>query len=50
MTLGTLWNLASGSYAGRLDEGYVRREPSLAKEFLRRAGLSGAFWGLEESK
>ena len=48
MPLSTLWNLASGWYAGRLDEGYQRREPSLAKDYLRGAGLSGAFWGLED--
>jgi hypothetical protein len=44
--LATVWRLASGWYAGRLDRGYVRREPSAAHEYLREAGLSGAFWGL----
>ncbi|MGL4742910.1 MAG: hypothetical protein ACRCXL_00780 [Dermatophilaceae bacterium] len=44
--LPTLWRLASGWYAGRLDRGYVRREPSAAAEYLRGAGLSGPFWGL----
>lgn len=44
--LATVWRLASGWYAGRLDRGYVRREPSAAHEYLRGAGLSGTFWGL----
>ena len=44
--LATVWRLASGWYAGRLDRGYVRREPSAAHAYLREAGLSGAFWGL----
>jgi Alkylmercury lyase len=44
--LATVWRLASGWYAGRLDRGYVRREPSAAQAYLRAAGLSGAFWGL----
>ena len=44
--LATVWRLATGWYAGRLDRGYVRREPSAAHEYLRGAGLSGAFWGL----
>lgn len=46
MDLPTLWRLASGWYDGRLDRGYVRREPSAAADYLRGAGLSGAFWGL----
>ena len=46
MDLATLWRLASGWYAGRLDRGYVRREPADAAEYLRGAGLSGPFWGL----
>ena len=44
--LATVWRLASGWYAGRLDRGYVRREPSAAHDYLRQAGLAGAFWGL----
>ena len=44
--LTTVWRLASGWYAGRLDRGYVRREPSAAYDYLREAGLSGDFWGL----
>ena len=46
MDLATLWRLASGWYEGRLDRGYVRREPSAAADYLRGAGLSGPFWGL----
>lgn len=47
MDLPTLWRLASGWYEGRLERGYVRREPSAAAEYLRSVGLSGPFWGLE---
>jgi hypothetical protein len=46
MDLHTLWRLASHWYDGRLDRGYVRREPASAKEYLRSVGLSGPFWGL----
>ena len=35
-----------GWYAGRLERGYVRREPSAAADYLRSVGLSGTFWGL----
>lgn len=48
MDLPTLWRLASGWYAGRLEPGYVRREPSAAAEYLRGVGLSGPFWGLPD--
>lgn len=48
MDLPTLWRLASGWYAGRLERGYVRREPSTAADYLRSVGLSGAFWGVPE--
>jgi hypothetical protein len=44
--LATVWRLARGWYAGRLERGYVRREPSAAHAYLREAGLSGSFWGL----
>jgi len=44
--LATLWNLASGWYAGRLDRGYRRREPAEAAAYFRGAGLGGSFWGL----
>jgi hypothetical protein len=46
MDLATLWRLASGWYAGRLDRGYQRWEPSEAKEYFRSVGLRGPFWGL----
>jgi hypothetical protein len=47
MDLATLWRLASRWYEGRLDEGYERREPALAREYFREVGLAGPFWGLE---
>lgn len=47
MDLATLWRLARHWYDGRLDPGYVRREPSQARAYFRDAGLSGAFWGLD---
>jgi hypothetical protein len=43
--LATVWRLASGWYAGRLDRGYVRPEPAAAHEYMRSVGLSGPFWG-----
>lgn len=48
MDLPTLWRLSAGWYAGRLDRGYVRREPVEALVYLREAGLRGSFWGLPE--
>lgn len=48
MDVPTLWRLASGWYTGRLERGYVRREPSAAVDYLRNVGLSGAFWGLPD--
>lgn len=42
----TLWRLARGWYAGRLDRGYQRRDPSTAAEYFRDVGLRGPFWGL----
>lgn len=48
MDLPTLWRFASGWYAGRLDRGYVRREPSDAAEYMLGAGLPGSFWGLPD--
>jgi hypothetical protein len=44
--LATLWRLAAGWYAGRLDPGYIRREPTAANDYLRSVGLQGEFWGL----
>jgi len=46
MDLGTLWRLAAHWYDGRLERGYIRREPVEAAEYLRGVGLSGPFWGL----
>jgi len=45
LDLGTLWRLAAHWYDGRLDRGYVRREPSQAAAYLRGVGLTGPFWG-----
>lgn len=45
MNLDTLWKLASHWYDGRLDPGYVRREPAQATTYLRSVGLVDAFWG-----
>ena len=45
MDLATLWRLAQGWYAGRLDRGYARREPVAAAEYFRSVGLTGPFWG-----
>jgi hypothetical protein len=49
MDLATLWRLAAGWYAGRLDRGYERREPAQALSYFRDVGLRGSFWGLPES-
>ncbi len=46
MDLSTLWRLASGWYDGRLERGYLRREPAASADYLRGVGLSGPFWGL----
>ena len=46
MDLATLWRRAAHWYDGRLERGYVRRDPVEAKEYLRGVGLSGPFWGL----
>jgi hypothetical protein len=48
MDLATLWRLAKGWYAGRLERGYKRRDPSTAAEYLASVGLHGRFWGLPE--
>ncbi|MEX1126903.1 MAG: organomercurial lyase [Acidimicrobiia bacterium] len=48
METATLWRLASRWYEGRLDFGYQRREPTEAKDYFRRVGLKGPFWGLAE--
>jgi hypothetical protein len=46
LDLCTLWRLAAHWYDGRLERGYVRREPAQAAQYLRSVGLSGSFWGL----
>jgi hypothetical protein len=48
MDLATLWRLARGWYAGRLDRGYRRRDPSSASAYFAEVGLHGGFWGLED--
>lgn len=45
MDLATLWRLARGWYAGRLDRGYQRREPAEAAAYFAEVGLTGPFWG-----
>lgn len=46
MDLATLWRLASRWYEGRLEPGYVRRDPAQAADYFREVGLTGPFWGL----
>ena len=46
MDLGTLRRFAAHWYDGRMDRGYIRRDPSQAADYLRSAGLAGPFWGL----
>ena len=46
MDLATLWRLAAHWYDGRLERGYVRREPTAARAHFAEVGLSGPFWGL----
>ena len=48
--LATVWRLARGWYAGRLDPGYRRREPAEAMAYFRSVGLRGPFWGLPEDE
>jgi hypothetical protein len=48
MDLATLWRLASRWYEGRLDRGYVRRDPSAAAAYFAEVGLAGGFWGLPD--
>lgn len=45
MDLTTLWRLAEHWYDGRLDVGYVRRDPAQATAYFRSVGLTGDFWG-----
>jgi hypothetical protein len=46
MDLPTLWRLASHWYEGRLERGYVRREPVAAEAYFAEVGLTGEFWGV----
>ncbi|MFJ4846515.1 organomercurial lyase [Streptomyces sp. NPDC088733] len=46
MDLPTLWRLARGWYAGRMEPGYVRRDPASAASYFADVGLRGPFWGL----
>lgn len=48
LSLETLWHLARGWYAGRLDTPYQRRDPAQAAEYFASVGLRGAFWGLPD--
>ena len=45
MDLATLWRLASRWYEGRLERGYVRRDPITAAAYFREVGLVDPFWG-----
>jgi Alkylmercury lyase len=45
MDVPTLWRLAAHWYDGRLDRGYVRRDPTSAAAYFREVGLTGEFWG-----
>lgn len=45
MDVETLWRFAAGWYQGRLERGYVRRDPGAAGEYLRSVGLVDPFWG-----
>ncbi|RSM85474.1 hypothetical protein DMH04_17110 [Kibdelosporangium aridum] len=47
MDLATLWRLARGWYAGRMEPGYRRRDPSSASAYFAEVGLHGPFWGLK---
>ncbi|WP_435598237.1 organomercurial lyase [Streptomyces anulatus] len=48
MDLLTLWRFASDWYTGRLDAGYVRRDPAAAASYFAEVGLHGSFWGLPD--
>ncbi|MEU0655481.1 organomercurial lyase [Streptomyces albogriseolus] len=48
MDLPTLWRFASDWYTGRLDAGYVRRDPAAAASYFAEVGLHGSFWGLPD--
>jgi hypothetical protein len=46
LDLPTLWRLAAHWYDGRMERGYIRREPEEARDYFRSVGLAGPFWGL----
>jgi hypothetical protein len=46
LDLSQLWCLASEWYAGRLEPGYVRREPARAASYFAGCGLTGPFWSV----
>ncbi|QCX73914.1 Alkylmercury lyase [Streptomyces sp. YIM 121038] len=48
MDLATLWRFASDWYTGRLERGYVRRDPAAAASYFAEVGLHGSFWGLPD--
>jgi hypothetical protein len=48
MSLTTLWRLAQGWYAGRLESPYERRDPGSAAAYFRQVGLRGPFWGIDD--
>ncbi|MDT0469275.1 hypothetical protein [Streptomyces gibsoniae] len=48
MDLVTLWRLARNWYAGRMEPGYTRRDPSSAAAYFAEVGLHGKFWGLAD--
>lgn len=50
MDVATLWRLARGWYAGRLERGYRRREPIEAASYFASVGLAGPFWGLPQDE
>ena len=45
MDIDTLWHFASRWYEGRLERGYVRRDPASSKDYFRSVGLVDPFWG-----
>lgn len=45
MPVQQLWRLAANWYTGRLDAGYIRRQPAQATEYFQSVGLTGPFWG-----
>ncbi|MEV4319442.1 organomercurial lyase [Actinocrispum sp. NPDC049592] len=49
MDLDTLWRFASDWYTGRLDPGYIRRDPASATAYFAGVGLRGSFWGLPDT-